>query len=335
MIGEIQGNLSRNYVYTLNNSGKIVDKKEYIPQDYMYILNKDGEVIDKKRICDSIKETALDNKCFKETMNLSMQETPDSINGIPVADLSKRYEFYSTGDPEQDHQIQMGLDYKKSCFDLTHSREFDEITAAQKENGFDGMSRAEKYAAIYEKYQYCYGENFLEADAIEYVSPPMSEDGYLSAVYRFYREVSDACGGASGAAKARKKVLYDGMNDNEIRQAIIDKYTVDGVLTQRNLFKAANEMDLCGVGGGIGNALNPIGNPFIYNDPMGMENSTDRRERMLDTPVTVSYLKDLKYVIKNMSCFGSLYDSDVLGVIGQISANVGDGSIRSELRKYL
>lgn len=290
----------------------------------IYTLGKDGKVTGKRSTAVKLKEAG--NNSFRDSLNISSyaqqsEKSSTVVRSSVVADLSERYAFYSTGDPEQDHQIALGLEYKKSCFDFTHAKEFDDITEAQKENGFDGMSRAEKYAAIYEKYQYCYGENFLDATAIEYVDPPLSEDAYLSVIHKFNKEIAKVCGSSANIPELRKKALYGDMSDDEIRQSIMDKYSADGTMSQRELFKAANEMDMCGIGGGMRNALNPIGNPFIYQDINGIENQTDRRESMLDMPVTAAYLKDIESVYKNRIMVGGYVDDDLFKVLGQIMAN--------------
>lgn len=285
-----------------------------------YLLGKDGKIT-----CENTNFSKLqtaDDKSFKDTLTLSLNAQQSQTNSVSqnskVADLSKRYSFYSTGDAEQDHQIALGLEYKRSCFDFTHAKEFDEISSTQKESGFNDMSNAEKYAAIYKKYTYCYGENFLDAEAIEYVNPPISEDEYLSIIHRFKKEVNEACGGAEEAIAARRTALYGNMSDYEIRQTIMDKYSNNGEMTQRNLFKASNEMDLCGVGSGMNNALNPIGNPFIYKDPLNSENSTDIRERMLDTSVNTSFLRDIEKVYNNRITVGGYVDADFYEVLNQI-----------------
>lgn len=285
-----------------------------------YLLGKDGKITNESTHFTKL-QTA-DDKSFKDTLTLSLNAQQSQTNSVlqnnKVADLSKSYSFYSTGDAEQDHQIALGLEYKKSCFDFTHAKEFNEISSAQKESDFNDMSNAEKYAAIYKKYTYCYGENFLDADAIEYVNPPISEDEYLSIIHRFKKEVNETCGGAEKAIEARRAALYGNMSDYEIRQAIMDKYNNNGEMTQRNLFKASNEMNLCGVGGGMNNALNPIGNPFIYKDPLNSESSTDIRERMLDTSVNKSFLRDIEKVYNNRIIVGGYVDADFYEVLSQI-----------------
>lgn len=285
-----------------------------------YLLDNDGKITGENTHFEKL-QTA-DDKSFKDTLTLSLNAQQSQTNSVlqnnKVADLSKRYSFYSTGDAEQDHQIALGLEYKRSCFDFTHAKEFDEISSAQKESGFNGMSNAEKYAAIYKKYTYCYGENFLDAEAIEYVDPPISEDEYLSIIHRFKKEVNEACGGAEEAIEARRTALYGNMSDCEIRQTIMDKYSNNGGMTQRDLFKASHEMDLCGIGCGMNNALNPIGNPFIYKDHLNIENSTDIRERMLDTSVNTSFLRDIEKVYNNRINVGGYVEADFYEAFNEI-----------------
>jgi len=293
----------------------------YSSAQYLYSLDSSGRVTGKKSNFTKLQEAKTSS--FRDTLTLSAaQESGSEVRSMGVADLSVRQSFYSTGDPEQDRQIALGLEYKRSCFDFTHAKEFDEITAKQKEAGFDDLSRTEKYAAIYKKYQYCYGENFLDAKAIEYVDPPLSEDGCMSIIKKFNNEVADVCGGGGKTAKVRKAALYGDMSDYEVRQAILQKYSKNGEMSQRDLFRAANEMDLCGVGGGIRDSLNPIGNPFIYKDPLGTESTAEVREKMLDTPVTSSFLNDIEKVYKNRIMVGGYVDGDFFRVLGQIMSSI-------------
>ena len=53
--------------------------------------------------------------------------------------------------PQFGPNVENGLRYQRSCFDFTNSAEFAKLTAAE---DFKGMSDAEIYKAIYEKYQY-------------------------------------------------------------------------------------------------------------------------------------------------------------------------------------
>ncbi|MGN1417030.1 MAG: hypothetical protein ACI4XF_09310 [Oscillospiraceae bacterium] len=300
----------------------------YVPQQYLYMLGRDGKVTDKKQL--SSKAADTDMPCFRiipdedeKIVGDVSERSADADNSLfsrkDIADFSELYTFYSTGDPEQDRLIEMGMEYKKSCFDFTNAKDFERLTEEQKQNGFENMSRAEKYKAIYEKYQHCYGNNFLDALAIDYVNPPTSEDRCMSVLIQFRKEVNEACGGYANVPKARRAALYGEMSDEEIRQSIMDKYSQDGGMTQRDLFKAANEMDLCGVGGGISNMLNPIGNPSTYKSG---ENPMITRENQLDAPVMVQYLNNVQNVCKNRLLSGGSINMEIFAVIEQIMKEI-------------
>ena len=67
---------------------------------------------------------------------------PNSENDIAIADFSELYSFYPTGDHGHDYQVQMGINYNKTCYDGTNRRDYDKLTA---EEDFTGMSAAEIY----------------------------------------------------------------------------------------------------------------------------------------------------------------------------------------------
>lgn len=287
---------------------------------YVGSLDSSGNVIGYRNNFRKLEEAPKDeSKSFKDTLSISA-----SVQNIGVADLSKRTvgeeEHYKTGDSTQDMYIRIGMDYKASCFDFRNAGHFASLTAEQEASGFEGMSNADKYKAIYEKYQYCYGESFLDAAAIDYVSPPLPYDKYMSIIRQFNDEVNEACGGAAEAKKARREALYGDMSDVEIRAEIMDSYSENGKITQRNLFKAANEMSLCGVDGGLRAMLNPIGNPFAYRDYGIMNDPTITRESQLDMSITADYIEKLEKVYENRLLSGGYANPEIVEVLGQIMA---------------
>ncbi|MCH5348499.1 MAG: hypothetical protein J1E40_04185 [Oscillospiraceae bacterium] len=242
---------------------------------------------------------------LSEKIKQQMEEAADDPKNKPRDDLviiteeelraywaqASNYLFEPTGDPKQDKIIELTLLYRRSCVDYTHASEFDKLT---EEMDLTGMSNAEKYMAIYEKYKYCYGENFTDVGAVNY--PSFTEYGTQFHIYsQFEDEVNEACGGAAAAKKARIEALYGkGLKASEVRQKIIDKYYYDG-MTLRDLLKMTNEMRLCGVDGGITNLLDPVSNPGTY---FGSEsaNQYDRitnRESILDEPVSKEFMRKM------------------------------------------
>lgn len=165
----------------------------------------------------------------------------------PVAVFDNISRFQSTGNEEEDKKIKIALEYYDTCFDLKYSRDYDKLTA---EEDFTGMTITEKYKAVYEKYQHCYGENFLEAWAVRYSVP---SDVYMERIlHQFEQEIERVCGSptySEDVQKARREALYGKVSNEEVRRIILDKYKDGDNLTMRNLFKAASEMSECGVGG--------------------------------------------------------------------------------------
>ncbi len=298
---------------------------------YVRTLDNSGNVINKNAVLPTHSEHSCANMSFRdlvETVEAAQAEQVKKCNSeieqVGVADLSKRTvgeeEHYKTGDTTQDMYIRMGMDYKASCFDFRNAGHFASLTAEQEASGFEGMSNSDKYKAIYEKYQYCYGESFLDAAAIDYVSPPLPYDKYMSLIRQFNDEVNEACGGAAETTKARREALYGDMSDVEIRAEIMESYSENGKITQRNLFKAANEMSLCGVDGGLRAMLNPIGNPFAYRDYGIMNDPTITRENQLDMTVTADYIEKLEKVYENRLLSGGYANPEIVKVLGQIMA---------------
>lgn len=231
---------------------------------------------------------------FKEIMEQETERPP--APDYPTIDFSVHAptDIESTGDENADKRIREALDYFGSCFDLTNSADYFYITAAE---DLTGMTKTEKYAAIYQKYQHCYGENFLEGGAVDTCYIPSRYNVYNHILDSFHSEVEKACG-KNGAEKARRELLYgDCESDEEVRAAIIRKYmqdSPDGRLTHRNYFKMTYEMDLCGVGGGISRSLHNSAyvpqNIFEYlnHNPRGNNSSAE----FLDSYVTQTDIQD-------------------------------------------
>lgn len=221
------------------------------------------------------------------------------IDNILIAKFDNLHRFESTGDEAWDKKISDTLDYYSSCISFKNEKDYDELTAAE---DFTGMTRTEKYLAIYQKYRHCYGENFLDADAVDGVYIPNCSlyDPYSPVIRKFNKEVIEACGGEEKAAKARREALYgDCENDFEVREAIIKKYTSDntgGKLTRREYYKIAREMDYCGVGGGIGNSLRSWS--YVPKNVREIENGALNKNRVsseyLDSYITPSDIEEIE-----------------------------------------
>lgn len=290
------------------NNNSVSNGALYTPQQYLYHLGEDGSVVGKTKIQSRIPEEMPEMPFLDlvETYREAAEKAAASPNP-PIDpetqriafidfDSMKRYPFEPTGDEEVDRIMQLGYDYRKSCFDLTNRKDYEAMTAAE---DFTGMTDAEIFKAIYEKYQHCYGENFYEAYAIDYLNMHM-ERTYGSILRQFEDELSGVFGDYYGSRvqNARREALYGNMRDDEIRRTIMEKYMEDGSITLRNLFKALNEMDACGGGGEMMSGLNRPANfgdgvDSIYNS-LSQTESIWARERNMDKPVTPKLFQQLK-----------------------------------------
>lgn len=235
------------------------------------------------------------------------------------------YEITPTGDHEHDYQLQMGLNYNMSCVDDTNLQDYDKLTA---EEDFTGMSAAEIYKAIYEKYQHCYGENFIDINAVPYVSANGTVDTFRGLISRFQMDVKSAIGSSDYAdvQEARREALYGDMDDYEVRAAIMEKYAADG-FTNADLYKATAEMDRCGVGGGIHNVLQSVltkdRSQILYNSSLGIKTSVETAcamyEEMLASPLDADMLEYIEIYGKEMGAISpKLYSA-----LDQLRENCG------------
>lgn len=290
---DIQATIGTNS-YLIKHESKIKDRNLPVINFADYMVEK-GVFSSKEELMNYIRDTSIFDDEGHQIIEIDGEKYDTSVQ---IADLSKiqLYPFRPTGDYAHDYQIQMGINYNRTCYDGTNRRDYDELTT---EEDFTGMSPAEIYKAIYEKYQHCYGENFLDINAVTYVRPPQSEDFYGGLLDRFYNELETAIGGVSERQKACRKALYGDMSDYEIRAAIMEKYSSDGTLTNADLYKITKAMDQCGVGGGIHNVLQSVltkdRSQILYNSSLGIKTSVETAcamyEEMLASPLDADMLE--------------------------------------------
>ncbi|MBQ8781348.1 MAG: hypothetical protein IJZ72_06735 [Oscillospiraceae bacterium] len=297
----------------------------------VYMLDRNGMVKGNLSFRQIPQQTVSSDESYEETYRRISQKA--KADGIELADISERKNPVYTcgvtsinGNPQHpeievmNKVVRLGMAYKKSCFDFTNVRDFDKITAQQTADGFDELSDSDKYRLIYEKYQHCYGENFIYADSVEYIMPA-EEDPYLDIIRKFRSELTEIFGSTEKIASVCREAYYGGMSDFEIRQSIIEKYS-EGGITQYELFKIGEDMAQCGVGAGLITALNPIGNPTIYHDPLSSEHYALIRERQLDELVTRSFMNDLISNYENRLLCGGYMPDDHLEVLCQVMAEI-------------
>ncbi len=240
---------------------------------------------------------------FSDTLNSKIAEE----DGKEIQRIS--FEGLEWHTPEFDESVQLGIDYARSCFDFTNSGDFDKLTAAE---DFTGMSDAEIYKAIYEKYRHCYGENFYRTNYIKYLQPPADYNFYDPVLKRFDREVLSACGlGYESYDKLeniRKEALYGDMSDYDIRESVLDKYELSDGMSLRELYQISGELSALGLDGGIKGYLDLLlFDPISAADPRSSGSGTDTfmiREQQFDCNVTMNYINKLKKIYNNRCMYG-------------------------------
>ena len=215
-------------------------------------------------------------------------------------------------------QVQMGLDYKKQFFDFSNAGDYKSLTESQ---NLDGMTNYEKYRVIYEKYQHCYGEDFLKAEVIDYPIPAYSEDDpYMSVIRKFYREVNEVCGGEMAVKEARRDAYYGGMTDIEVRQAVVDSYDTSDGITFRELYNISYDIWSVGLDGGFHFRLDDLFADFGAGDTAYDANI--KREGMLDKKVTSAYFNKMQQVYESCVSHGIMIMPDYMETLSSIRVNV-------------
>jgi len=103
-----------------------------------------------------------------------------------------------------------------------------------------GMTNVEKYDWIENKFVEAFGEDFRMAHALA-----LWGSGYTSILPVFDNQVRLQVGGWEAAKRVNFERLYSGMNTNEVRNMIREKYPQN--LTNRDFLLMFNEMDNVGV----------------------------------------------------------------------------------------
>lgn len=201
---------------------------------------------------------------------------------------------------------------------FSNARDYDKLTAEQ---DLTGMTKAEKYTVIYEKYQHCYGENFLQAFERSFTVPAAERDDYTRLQIKWNNELKAEFGSIENAEKARREALYGNADENTVRNEIIGKYAQNDKLTFRDLYDMTYEMSLCGVDHGMSDALDNIFETYggYYMSQPG-EHGQLLREQMLDDEVTADHFKYLFDVQSSKLHFGNPTDPQMGQVIGQIQS---------------
>ena len=263
------------------------------------------------------------------------------------------YEYYTgnegytscvQGDPSdpmiaaQNRAVNYGMRYKSSCFDFTNQNDYLALT---KSADYTGMTAAEKYRAIYEKYQHCYGRNFLDALAINYTAP-MQNDPYTELCEKFETEIANVCGlsgdyseRAEQLRQLRREALYgEEASDEEVRQMITEKYPPMGEITFRDFYKMTNEMEMCGAGGHVNNCIGEIFSSVggYYSNGSG---GYDLRENMMDTKVTFDHLRFMQKSYNGRLSSGISMHPDFGTVLNELMAAYRSSSANERSRSAI
>ena len=184
--------------------------------------------------------------------------------------------------------VRIGMEHKKEFFDFSHAEEFGELTRVQ---DLSGKTDFQKYRIIYEKYQHCYGEDFLRADAIDYPSSAYwEEDPYTAVINRFRSEVCEVCGGESAVKEAKRDAYYGGLTDEQVRRAVIESYDTSEGITFRELYDISYDIWSVGLDGGFHFRLDDL---FADDD---ISSGNCRREEILDAKVNAEVFDRMRCV---------------------------------------
>lgn len=295
---------------------------------YIYSVNtgfdrRNKRIVSVSELCaENNFQSVLDNKFIE--VNGKMIDT-DKLDRISPENA----EWYT---PKFSTNVKNGIRYMKSCFDFSNSGQYAKLTAAE---DFTGMSDAEVYKAIYEKYQYCYGKDFYFGSAISYPIPPSEYDDYNKIIRRFEKEVGAALGDENEVRSARREALYGNMNDYEVRQAIIDEYDLSDGLTFRELYRMTYEIWEVGLDGGLHNRLDDLFYDFSTVESRKNCDNVAEREKYLDTKVSGKYLSELQKFYDNAMFRGNgilpAYSATLNQIRTACNTNSGGVSISSVL----
>lgn len=233
------------------------------------------------------------------------------LDNIQVADFSHiaYINFPSTGDPAQDYAIDLGLKYERSCFEGNVISGDAMLYELNKKQDLTGMTTAEKYTAVYEKYQKCYGKNFLYAEAANYASQSVNVNHYRRTISNFENEIKAVCGEDCNMTKLRKNALYPDMSETEIQNAIVEKFDLSDGLTLTELYQMTYELKICGVGKGLHNLMKftPLAEQSriryqngVQHKNIPYQNFYNAYDKAMHSNVTTDYMQHVKKVGENL-----------------------------------
>jgi hypothetical protein len=152
---------------------------------------------------------------------------------------------------------------------------------------YSGMSDAEKYRTVYERFEKAFGKDFWKADAIKYTGIISSNNGGM--VYNgFLGQLKSVFGSMENAEKAHRTAMYGNMTSSEIRKEIASKYPPAGQITLRQFYYMTREMSLAGVDEEMSKVIDEVHRDYksdLHPDIM--------REALFDKPLDLKKLCDM------------------------------------------
>lgn len=281
-----------------------------------YLLGQNGEVMGKAQVKGAEFVEVNDGKSFDDVMK-------DGVTVMEVnADGSVTNKTLHLHKVELPPNVRAGVEYRKSCCDFTHSAEFKTL----KENAdYTGMSDTEKYRAIYERYQYCFGENFHKAYAVPYPIDMSGEYGYdmgFQALKDFEKELREHFGDEYTIREIRREALYGDKTDEEVRQEIIDGYDLSDGLTFRELYEISDEIRRVGLDGGFAFRLDDLFVDYgTYWNPPKNNDKYAERAKWLDVNVSQRWWNEMEHVYSSCNSCGIFIHPNYMNTLSQIKAS--------------
>lgn len=283
-----------------------------IPQNKEITLNKAGIV---KAFSDTLTR--------EESMAKFMQIHVPSFYG--TIDLLVGDVLVGTGPNaylETAMAAKMGEEHQNRFIDLNgenYYAKLAEVKNAAATADFTGLSDAEKYAAIYDRYAQAFGKDFCQSASISYPADHRTSASEIR--FWFNKELKAVLGSDKKIEAARRTAQYGSMSDQEIRAAIKDKYApADDEMTLREFYYMVWEMDQAGVADGLSKVLRRTETTTKFV-----------REELLDKPLDLKRLCDTY----NMMCAEAFKSSNnYVGIAGSVIQEVFDVNVNSKGNLY-
>ena len=149
--------------------------------------------------------------------------------------------------------MRLSWEHNLKYFDFSSGISLEQVIDSGKNADYTGMSDAEKYMTIFNRYAQAFGENFANWAGTIYITD--SNSIFSRVRHEFNKEVIAAFGTSEKATQAYRTALYGNMSENEVRAAIAAKYPPANKMTLRDFMYMVIEMNEFGVDGGLSRVL--------------------------------------------------------------------------------